>query len=79
MKTLKETGRQLTVFAGHYHIGLSREAGDTPLTVHIAPATLGSLDPEADEYRIKDPRPGWREILIENQKLLETRNCYLQD
>ncbi|MBF9018040.1 MULTISPECIES: metallophosphoesterase [unclassified Oceanispirochaeta] len=76
-KTIKETGRKLTMFSGHYHIEKTVKPENTKITVYITPPTLGSLDPEADEYIISDLRSGWREIQIEKQKLITTECHYL--
>lgn len=76
-KTIKETGRKLTMFTGHYHIEKTINPENTDMTVYITPPTLGSLDPESEDYKIIDFRPGWRDIQIENQKLISTECLYL--
>jgi hypothetical protein len=76
-KTILETGRSLTIFSGHYHIE-KKVIMDTPdITVYIAPPTLGSLDPEAEDYIISDQRPGWREIVMDKQRVIQTQCHYL--
>jgi len=74
-KTIAETGRHLILFTGHYHIEKKVELTDPSMTVYITPPSIGSLDPEADDYRIIDLRPGWREIHMKDQKVIYT-NCH---
>jgi 3',5'-cyclic-AMP phosphodiesterase len=76
-RTIKETGRKLTMFTGHYHIEKTVKPKNTGITVYITPPTLGSLDPESEEYIISDLRPGWRDIQIDKQKLISTECRYL--
>jgi len=76
-QTILESGSRMTIFCGHYHIERTVEVPGLPLTVHIAPPTLGSLDPDAEDYRILDPRPGWRDIRVERQAITETGCFYL--
>lgn len=76
-KTIKASGRKLTMFTGHYHIEKTVKPENTDMTVYITPPTLGSLDPESDDYIISDFRPGWRDIQIDKQKLITTECRYL--
>ncbi|MDA3956043.1 metallophosphoesterase [Oceanispirochaeta sp.] len=76
-KTIRDTGRSLILFCGHYHIEKEIRLGSPPLTVYVTPPTLGSLDPAAEDYVIKDHHPGWRDISIEKQKLIHTGCHYL--
>lgn len=74
-QTILESGRDLTVFCGHYHVEKELTLKSLPMRVYITPPTLGCLDPDSEEYCVIDPRTGWREIQIEKHKVLET-NCY---
>ncbi len=78
-KTIKDSGRDLTVFCGHYHVEKTLRTEDPEMIVHITPPTLGSLDPAAPEYRIIDTRTGWRLIEMEKQEILKTVCFYLED
>ncbi len=74
---LKELGRPLTVFCGHYHVEKDLDFKDPDLSVYITAPTMGRIDPEADAFIMKDPRPGWREIRIDGQKLIATESRFL--
>jgi len=76
-KTILETGRSLTMFTGHYHIEKMIELQSPSLKIYITPPPIGSLDPSADYYTISDKRPGWREIHMDNQKIIHTGCHYL--
>jgi len=78
LKTILETGRSLTMFTGHYHLEKKIERETPPLRVYITPPTIGSLDPEAEKYIIRDKRPGWREIHIDDQNVIYTSCHYLE-
>ncbi|OQY31311.1 MAG: hypothetical protein B6241_14320 [Spirochaetaceae bacterium 4572_59] len=78
-KTVKESGKDLTIFCGHYHVEKELTEQSVPMKVYITPPTLGCLDPDCDEYQISDPRTGWREIHIEKHQVLETSCYYLED
>ena len=74
---LKELGRPLTVFCGHYHVEKSLDFKDPRMSVYITAPTMGSIDEEADGFVMGDSRPGWREILIDGQKLISTAGRFL--
>ncbi|MDC7235144.1 MAG: metallophosphoesterase [Spirochaetales bacterium] len=76
-KIAADSGRSLTLFTGHYHIEKTVTPENTDLTVHISPPTFGSLDPDSEDYSISDERGGWREIVINKQKLITTDCRYL--
>ena len=76
---IKESGKTLTLFCGHYHVEKTVELPESSMTVHITPPTIGCLDPYNENYTIVDPRTGWREIVIEKQEVLETNCYYLED
>jgi Icc protein len=76
---VRESGKHLTLFCGHYHVEKTVELPESSMIVHITPPTLGCLDPFNENYVIIDPRTGWREILIEKQEILETSCFYLED
>ena len=79
LSTVKESGKNLTIFCGHYHVEKTVLLEDPAVVVHITPPTLGCLDPNSREYTLKDPRTGWRLIEIEKQKVLSTMCFYLED
>ena len=74
---LKELGRSLTVFCGHYHVEKDLIIDDSDLSVHVTAPTMGRIDAEADGFEMGDPRPGWREILIDGQKVIATESRFL--
>jgi Icc protein len=77
-KNLKQTERSIILFCGHYHIEKELSLSTPDLKVFITPPTFGSIDPDSEIYHIKDQRPGWREIRIESQQLVNTSCHYLQ-
>ncbi|MDC7241979.1 MAG: metallophosphoesterase [Spirochaetales bacterium] len=76
-KTIADTGRKMLVFAGHYHTEKEVRPDDN-LQVYLCPPPIGSISPVADNFETVDTRSAWREIRVENQKMIDTRCHYIE-
>ncbi len=76
-ETIRKSGKNLTVFCGHYHVEKMISLDNANMKVYITPPTMGCLDPDADDFTIADSRTAWREIKIEKQTIMETKCHYL--
>ena len=76
-ETIRRSGKNMTVFCGHYHVEKVIPLSSANMKVYITPPTMGGLSPNADNFTITDSRTAWREIKIEKQTVLETM-CHYQ-
>ncbi|MBK8514874.1 MAG: metallophosphoesterase [Saprospiraceae bacterium] len=67
--------KRFIIFCGHYHI--ARTVISKNMVVFISPSTFLQIDPDSVEFKRDSQRYGYREIIIEHEKLLRTNVIYL--
>ena len=67
--------KQFFIFCGHYHI--ARTVISDNIFIFITPSTFVQIDPDSETFRKDGDRYGYREIIIENGKVLRTNIVYI--
>jgi Icc protein len=58
------------IFAGHYHV--DKTVYQKNVMIYITPACFFQIDQHSEEFRVDHRRPGLREIVLEDGKIMTT-------
>lgn len=67
--------KRFFILCGHYHI--ARTVISDNMIIFITPSTFVQIDPDSEIFRKDGERYGYRELIIENGKVLRTNVVYV--